>query len=287
MTIAVTGASGHLGRLVVTGLLDQGVPAEQIVAAVRTPEKAADLAARGVQVREADYDRPETLKAALAGADRVLLISGNEPGRRLEQHQAVISAAQEAGVSLLAYTSIPRADTSPLMLAEEHRATEEAIAAAGLPFAFLRNGWYFENYGSSITHAAETGILAGGAGEGRVSAGSRADYAAAAVAVLTGEGQAGQVYELGSDEAWTYADLAAAISAAAGKPVTYQDLPLEENQAALLAAGLPETYAAVMADSDRGIAEGHLEVRSGDLARLIGRPATTLAQAVAASLGGA
>ncbi len=284
MTIVVTGASGQLGHRVVNGLLDAGVPAGDIVAAVRTPEKAADLAARGVQVREADYDRPETLKSALAGADKVLLISGSEPGRRVAQHQAVVTAAQEAGASLLAYTSIPYADRSPLMLAAEHKATEEAIRASGLPFTFLRNGWYFENYGPSITNAAATGTLTGGAGEGRVSAGTRADYAAAAVAVLTGEGHGGQVYELGGDEAWTYADLAAAISAASGTPVTYQDLPREQNKAALLAAGLPEGYAEVLADSDEGIAAGHLEVRTGDLARLIGRPATTLSDAVTASL---
>jgi NAD(P)H dehydrogenase (quinone) len=284
MTIVVTGASGQLGHHVVAGLLEAGVPAGDIVAAVRTPAKAADLAARGVQVREADYDRPETLKAALAGADKVLLISGSEPGRRVPQHQAVLTAAQEAGVSLLAYTSIPDAGASPLLLAAEHKATEAAIRASGVPFAFLRNGWYFENYDSSIAYAAASGTLTGGAGGGRVSAGSRADYAAAAVAVLTSDGQAGQVYELGSDEAWTYADLAAAISAASGKPVTYQDLSFEENKAALLAAGLPEGYAQALADSDLGIREGHLEVRSGDLARLIGRPATTLADAVAASL---
>jgi NAD(P)H dehydrogenase (quinone) len=284
MTIVVTGASGQLGHHVVNGLLDAGVPAGDIVAAVRTPEKAADLAARGVQVREADYDRPETLKSALAGADKVLLISGSEPGRRVAQHQAVVTAAQEAGASLLAYTSIPDADRSPLMLAAEHKATEEVIRASGLPFTFLRNGWYFENYGPSITNAAATGTLTGGAGEGRVSAGTRADYAAAAVAVLTGEGHDGQVYELGGDEAWTYADLAAAISAASGTPVTYQDLPREQNKAALLAAGLPEGYAMVLADSDEGIAAGHLEVHTGDLARLIGRPATTLSDAVTASL---
>jgi NAD(P)H dehydrogenase (quinone) len=287
MTIVVTGASGQLGHHVVDGLLAAGVPAGDIVAAVRTPEKAADLAARGVQVREADYDRPETLKGALAGADKVLLISGSEPGRRVVQHQAVITAAQEAGVSLLAYTSIPYAETSPLMLAGEHKATEAAIRASGVPFAFLRNGWYFENYGPSIASAAATGTLTGGAGDGRVSAGTRADYAAAAVAVLTAEGQAGQVYELGSDEAWTNADLAAAIAAAAGKPVTYQDLPRAQNKAALLAAGLPEVYAEVLADSDQGIADGHLEIHTGDLARLIGRPATTLSDAVAASLAGA
>jgi NAD(P)H dehydrogenase (quinone) len=284
MTIVVTGASGQLGHQVVNGLLDAGVPAGDIVAAVRTPEKAADLASRGVQVRQADYDRPETLKSALAGADKVLLISGSEPGRRLAQHQAVVTAAQEAGARLLAYTSIPYADRSPLMLAAEHKATEEVIRASGLPFTFLRNGWYFENYGPSITNAAATGTLTGGAGEGRVSAGTRADYAAAAVAVLTGEGHDGQVYELGSDEAWTYADLAAAISAASGTPVTYQDLPREQNKAALRAAGLPEGYAEALADSDEGIAAGHLEVRTGDLARLIGHPATTLSDAVTATL---
>ncbi len=284
MTIVVTGASGHLGHLVVEDLLTRGVPAGQIIAAVRTPSKAADLATRGVQVRAADYERPDTLAPAFAGADRLLLVSGSEPGRRVPQHQAVVDAAGQAGVGHLAYTSILRADTTPLGLAPEHKATEELIRVSGLPFTFLRNGWYTENYDASITAAAATGTLTGSAGAGRVSAAARADYAAAAAAVLTGPGHQGKIYELGGDTAWTYWDLAAAIAAAAGTPVVYQNLTADEHRQALAAAGIPQPYVELLVDSDQGIAAGHLEDHSGDLRGLIGRPTITLADAVAASL---
>lgn len=284
MTIVVTGATGHLGRLVVENLLDRGVPAAQIVAAVRTPEKAAGLAARGVQVREADYERPETLASAFAGATRLLLVSGTEIGRRVPQHQAVVDAVREAGAVHIAYTSILYADSSPLGLAPEHKATEELIRASGLPFTFLRNGWYAENYDAAIAQAASTGTLIGSAGDGRVSAAARADYAAAAGAVLTGQEHQGKVYELGGDPAWTYADLAAEISKATGTPVVYQKLTADQYTQALVDAGLPQFYAELLADSDQGIAAGHLEEHSGDLKRLIGRPTTTLAAAVAAGL---
>jgi NAD(P)H dehydrogenase (quinone) len=284
MTIVVTGASGHLGHLVVENLLDRGVPAGQIVAAVRTPAKAADLAARGVQVREADYDRPETLAAAFAGADKVLLVSGSEPGRRVPQHRAAVDAAKKAGAGHLAYTSILGADTTPLGLAPEHKATEELIRASGIPFTFLRNGWYTENYTAAITQAAAAGTLTGSAGDGRVSAAARADYAAAAAAVLAGEGHEGKVYELGGAPAWTYSELAAEIARAAGTPVTYQNLTVEQHKQALVDAGLPEPYAELLVDSDQGIAAGLLEDQSGDLTRLIGHPTITLADAVAASL---
>jgi NAD(P)H dehydrogenase (quinone) len=284
MTIVVTGASGHLGRLVVENLLARGVPAAQIVAAVRTPQKAAELAARGVQVREADYDRPETLALAFAGADKLLLVSGSEMGRRVPQHQAVADAARQAGAGYIAYTSILRAGTTPIALAPEHKATEELIRASGLPFTFLRNGWYTENYDAAITQAAATGVLTGSAGDGRVSAAARADYAAAAAAVLTSEGHQGKAYELGGDPAWAYSDLAAEISNAAGTPVVYQNLTAGQYKQALAEAGLPQHYAELVADSDQAIAAGYLETHSGDLTRLIGRPTTTLAEAVAASL---
>ncbi len=284
MTIVVTGASGHLGRLVVEDLLARGVPAAQIVAAVRTPQKAAGLADRGVQVREADYERPETLAAAFAGADELLLVSSSEMGRRVPQHQAVIDAARQAGVGHLVYTSIPLADTTPMALAPEHKATEELIRASGIPFTFLRNGWYTENYDAAITQAAATGTLIGSAGDGRVSAAARADYAAAAAAVLTGQGHQGKVYELGGDPAWTYSDLAAEISTAAGTPVVYRNLTADQHKQALADAGLPQHYVELMVDSDQSIAVGLLEVPSGDLTSLIGRPTISLADAVAASL---
>jgi NAD(P)H dehydrogenase (quinone) len=284
MTIVVTGASGHLGRLVVESLLDGGVPATEIVAAARTPAKAADLAARGAQIREADYDRPETLAAALAGADRVLLVSGIDFGRRAQQHQAVVDAAKTAGAARIVYTSIPYADTTPIAVAPEHKVTEELIRASGLPFTFLRNGWYTENYDAAIARAAASGILIGSAGDGLLSAATRADYAAAAAAVLTGDGHQGKIYELGGEPAWTYADLAAQIAATTGTPVAYRNLTPDQHQQALVEAGLPPYYAEIMVDADQSIAAGHLLVRTGDLANLIGRPTTPLADAVAASL---
>lgn len=277
--IVVTGATGQLGRLVVEGLLKKGA---DVVAAVRDPEKAAEFAARGVQVRRADYDDPASLATAFAGADKVLLISSSTPGQRLAQHEAVVKAARDAEVGHLAYTSVLAADTTKLSLAPDHKATEELIRASGLPFTFLRNGWYTENYAQTIAQALAVGSFAGAAGEGRLGAVPRVDFAEAAVEVLTGEGHEGKVYELAGDEPFTYADLAAAVTAASGTPVTYQDLPVGQYRQILVGAGLPEPVAAMLADADRGIADGELASGSGDLSRLIGRPTTPLAEAVTA-----
>ncbi|MEV0853065.1 NmrA family NAD(P)-binding protein [Nocardia fluminea] len=274
MTVAVTAAGGQLGRLVVEALLDAG---ERPVAIVRDPSKVADLAARGAQVRQASYDDPAALDAALAGVDRVLLISGNEFGKRVAQHTDVLRAAERAGVRLLAYTSIPRADSNPMLLAAEHRGTEEVLASAAVPTVLLRNSWYWENYASAVANAAESGVLYGAMAQGRVSGAARADYAEAAARVLTGEGHEGRVYELGGDEALTGADLAAAAAEAKGSPVRYADLAEDDYAAALRAAGLDEQYAAALADADAGIGAGLLEVTTGDLTKLLGRPATPAA----------
>lgn len=270
MTVAVTAASGQLGRLVVEALLDAG---ERPVAIVRDPQKVADLAARGADVRQASYDDPGALDAALVGVDRVLLISGNEFGKRIAQHTNVIRAAERAGVELLAYTSIPRADSNPMVLAAEHRGTEEVLATASVPTVLLRNSWYWENYGGSVAHAAQTGVLHGAMADGRVSGAARADYAEAAARVLTGEGHEGRVYELGGDEALTGADLAAAVGAA----VRYENLAQDDYAAALRAAGLDDQVAGALADADARIGEGWLEVNTGDLSKLLGRPATSAA----------
>ncbi|MFD3462699.1 NmrA family NAD(P)-binding protein [Nocardia fluminea] len=274
MTVAVTAAGGKLGRLVVEALLDAG---ERPVAIVRDPSKVADLAARGAQVRQASYDDPAALDAALAGVDRVLLISGNEFGKRVAQHTNVLRAAERAGVQLLAYTSIPRADSNPMLLAAEHRGTEEVLASAAVPTVLLRNSWYWENYAGAVANAAESGVLYGAMAQGRVSGAARADYAEAAARVLTGEGHEGRVYELGGDEALTGADLAAAVTEAKGSPVRYADLAEDDYAAALRAAGLDEQYAAALADADAGIGAGLLEVTTGDLTKLLGRPATPAA----------
>jgi NAD(P)H dehydrogenase (quinone) len=276
--IVVTGATGQLGRHVVSGLREKGA---HVVAGARNT--AADL---GVEVREADYDRPETLDGALAGAEKVLLISANEPGKRLPQHQAVIDAAVRAGVRHLVYTSAPHADTTELVLAPEHKATEEAIRASGIPFTFLRNGWYHENYVDTITRAAETGEVVGAAGDAQVASAARKDYADAAVAVLTGEGHENTVYELSGDVAWTFPEFAKEIGEVAGKPVEYRDLSLEAYEKSLVAAGLPPETAGFVAALEGNIAAGTLAETSGDLNRLIGRPTTPIRTTIEAVLAG-
>lgn len=284
MKIAITAATGHLGRLVVQALLDKGIPAADIVAVVRNPGKAASLAAQGGTVRQADYDDPEALAAALSGVDRVLLISGIDPSRAL-QHRNIVEATRDAGASLIAYTSVVNADATKLMLAADHRATEAIVRDSGVPFVLLRNSWYTENYTGTLAQTLGRGVILGSAGNGRVSAATRADYAEAAAAVLTGEGHENKVYELGGDESFTMPELAAVVSEQSGTPVVYRDLPVEEYTQALVGAGLPEGMAVLLADGDRAIAEGELFTDSGDLSRLTGRPTTRLAEAIAAALG--
>jgi NAD(P)H dehydrogenase (quinone) len=283
MTIAVTGATGGLGRHTVEALLRNGLPAADVIAIGRRTGTLADLAARGVTVRQAAYDDPAALRAALAGADRLLFISGSEIGQRVAQHTNVIDAAKAAGVRFIAYTSVPRADTTKLLVAAEHRVTEAALHAAGIPFALLRNGWYFENWTVQLPLQLEHGVV-GAAGAGRVSGAARADYAeAAALVVAADPAPAGAVYELGG-EAFTLADYAAAVSAAVGRTVPYTDVPLGQYRDILVGAGLPEPIADVVADAERGIAEGELYVDTADLEKLLGRPATTLADAVSAAV---
>lgn len=283
MTILVTGTSGHLGRLVVESLLERGVPASGIVATARRLEAVADLADRGVVVRPADYDDPASLDAALAGVDKVLLVSSNEVGGRVSQHRNVIDAAGRAGVSLLAYTSVAHADTSSLLLAADHLETEKYLADSGVPAALLRNSWYIENWTEQIPVALEHGVVLGAAGNGQVSAATRADFAAAAAVVLTSEDQAGLVYELGGSP-FTLAEYAAELSAQSGRPVAYQDLPTDEYAAVLVGAGVPEGFAAIIADGDRGLRAGDLLVETGHLELLLGRPSTPLAEAIKAQL---
>ena len=282
--ITVTGTSGHLGRLAVQALIDRGVPAAEIVAIARTPEKAADLSALGVQVRQGDYSRPETLTAALGGTERLLLVSSSEVGQRLAQHKNVIAAAAAADVRLIAYTSILNADTSGAALAGEHKATEEAIRASGIPFSFLRNGWYLENYTASLAPALQFGTIYGSAGDGLIAAAARADYAAAAAAVVAGPGHENTVYELGGDEPFTMSRLAAEVSVQSGTSISYTDVPPTEYVKVLVAAGLPQPYAEVIADSDQAIARGELTTTSRDLHTLLGRPTTSLGDAVALAL---
>jgi NAD(P)H dehydrogenase (quinone) len=280
MKIGITGATGHLGRLVVEKLKEK-VSTDKIVALVRSPQKAADL---GVEAREADYEKPETLDEALKGIDTLLLISGSEVGKRAEQHRNVIEAAKKNGVKWMVYTSLLHADTSYISLAEEHRVTESALKDSGIPYTLLRNGWYMENYTGSIPGALGGGAFIGSAGEGKISAATRADYAEAAVTVLFGEGHQGKVYELAGDEAFTLSDLAAEISRQTGRDIPYKNLPEADYAAALTSFGLPEGLAQAIAGWDVAASHDALYDDSRQLSRLIGRPTTPLSAAVADAL---
>ncbi|MFB8758698.1 SDR family oxidoreductase [Streptomyces nigra] len=282
MSIVVTGATGHLGRHVVEQLLEK-VPADQVTAVARTPDKAADLAERGVRIAVADYNTPETFDGLFAAGDKVLLISGSEVGNdRVGQHRTVIEAAKAAGVALLAYTSAP--GTLTAALADDHRATEEVLLASGLPYVLLRNGWYHENYTENLAPVLAHNAVTHAAGDGRISSASRADYAAAAVAVLTGEGHENRTYELGGDVAWSMGEYAAELSRQTGREIAENPVSAEALTGILTGAGVPAPFAAVLAGVDTSIAKGELVVDSGDLSRLAGRPTTPLADAIAAAL---
>ncbi len=281
----VTGASGQLGGLVIDALLAR-VPAGEVGALVRRPEAAAPLEAKGVSVRVASYDDPAALTAAFAGVERLLLVSSSEVGKRAAQHGNVIDAAGSAGVGFIAYTSILGADSSPLtVLPAEHMATEQALAASGLPYALLRNGWYTENYTMGVPTALEHGGMIGTIGDGRVSSATRADYAEAAAIVLSGDLPAsGTVYELAGDTSYSLPDFAATLSELSGKEIGYTDMPPEAYQAALIGAGLPAPVAEMLADSEKGAAQGGLFSEDKTLSTLLGRPTTPWRDTLAAAL---
>lgn len=283
--IVVTGASGQLGKLVIKFLLEK-IPASKIIAAVRNPEKAKDLANLGVQVRHADYNEPASLSEAFKGAEKLLLISSNEIGQRIAQHSAVITAAKQAGVKVIAFTSLLKADTSPLALAHEYLETEKVVKASGVPFVILRNGWYTENYTASIPAALAHNAFIGSAEDGKIASAAREDYAAAAATVLLNPIVSGTTYELAGDDAYTLVEFAHEIAKQSGKAVSYVNLPQNEFEAALKGAGLPEQFAALFADSDVGASKGGLFDDSRQLSKLIGRPTQSYSALIKVALQG-
>ncbi|MGW7685154.1 SDR family oxidoreductase [Kribbella sp. NPDC054772] len=283
MSIVVTAATGHLGTLVVDELL-QRVPADQVVAVARNAEKAAPIADRGVEVRIADYNDADALAEAFGAGDTVLLISGLEPNR-LDQHKAVIAAAKDAGVARIAYTSILGGPEADFDLAADHRATEQAILDSGLPYTFLRNGWYNEVYTDQIAGQLTNGVL-GSAGDGRIASAARRDYAAAAAVVLTGDGHEKRAYELNGDTDWTLTDYAAELAKQSGQNVAYNNLSPADHTQVLVGAGFPEPVAQMFVGVENAIERGRLAYRSDDLTQLIGRPTTPVADAIATALKG-
>lgn len=288
MSIVITGATGQLGRFVVDFLAKKVDPA-QIVVAVRSPERAADLLALGVVVRKADYNDVSSLEAAFAGASKVLLISSSEFGQRIAQHTNVIQAAVKARVGLLVYTSLLNATSTPSVLADDHKETERLISESGLPFVILRNGWYAENFVSSALGALQHGALVGAAGEGRFSSTGRSDYAEAAAVVLADpiDAHAGKIYELAADEPHTMADVAAVTSRVAGRTIPYVNLPEEQLRQALVGAGLPEGFAFALANNDVAASDGSLFHGDRHLSRLLGHPTANFDAVFSAALAGA
>jgi len=281
MLLAVTGATGKLGRLVIESLIERGTPAGDIVAIGRAVDKIADLQERGVQVRAADYGNPQQLAVALEGVDRLLLISGSAVGQRVAQHRNVVNAAQAAGVGFIAYTSAPQADSTDLALAPEHKATEELIRASGIPFAMLRNNWYTENYFQVLEQAQYTGLIIASLGDGQVASASRKDYAEGAAVVLAGSGHEGKVYELAGDVPWGYDELAATLTEILGREVVYRRVSAKEHRKILTKAGVPMAQAAFVATLDANTKNGALADASGELSALIGRPTTPLRETLA------
>jgi NAD(P)H dehydrogenase (quinone) len=285
MTILVTAASGQLGRLVVESLLARGAAPDTIVATARDTSKLEELAARGIRTAELDYARPETIARALEGVDTVLLVSGSEPGNRVALHQNVIDAAKAAGITKLVYTSAPKATTADYALGADHRATEQAIAASGVPAVIVRHNWYTENYTADVSRAASTGVIAASVADGRVASATRADYADGDAVVLLEDGHVGQVYEFGGDVAWDYSELAAAAAEVVGRDVTYQSLSTAEHVAMLEGFGLDAGTAGFVAGIDTAIRDRVLADTDGTLSRLIGRPTTPLVDGLRAAVG--
>ena len=285
MTYAVTGSTGALGTLAIQHLLSLKVPAASIVALARDEAKAAGLKTKGVQVRIADYGNKESLEKALKGVDRLLLVSSSEVGKRAAQHQAVIDAAKADGVKLVVYTSIGHADTSSNPLAPEHKVTEKALLASGLPFVVLRNNWYTENYADDVKNAKDSGVIAAAVGAGKVASASRTDYAEAAARVLVGEGYAGKTYELTGTKAWDYQELAATAAEILGRPVVFKNLTADERRKSLVSVGLPEGAAGFVTSLDQAIEAGTLAAASSDLEKLLGRKPQSLKDGLNAALG--
>lgn len=281
MKIAITGATGKLGRLVVEKLKEK-TASENLVALVRTPEKAQDL---GIETRVFDYSKPETLASSLKEVDTLLLISGSEIGQREIQHKNVINAAKDAGVKTVVYTSLLHAADSEMALAPEHAATEKALSESGLSYTILRNGWYTENYAGSIPGSIQAGAFIGSAKDGKIASAAREDFAEAAAVVLTEEGHTNKVYELVGDSAYTLTEFAAEISKQTGKEIPYNNLTEEEFTKVLVSVGLPEGFAQILADSDAKAAKGSLYSDDKTLSKLIGRPTTPLADVVKNFIG--
>ncbi|WP_371029937.1 SDR family oxidoreductase [Pseudoclavibacter sp. JSM 162008] len=278
MAIVITGATGQLGTLVIDSLLERGAAPADIVAGGRNVERLEQLASKGVRTAVIDYARPETAAEAISAGDTVVLISGNEVGTRVAQHETIIDAAKDAGAARIIYTSVLGGDPDALILAPEHVATESLIRESGLTYTVARNGWYTENYIAEIAQGETTGVIANSAGRGRVASASRADYASGIAALALEDGHDGKVYEFSGDKAWDFDEFAKTLADAIGRDVEYRALTTEEHAAALTSNAVDEDTIGFITGLDANIRDGALGLTTGDLSRVSGRPTTTLAE---------
>ena len=285
MKMLVTGATGKFGTKVVETLL-KTVPASQLAVSVRKPEKAEGLRARGVEVRQGDFDHPQSLDSAFAGIDRLLIISADGDNEtRIRQHRDAVAAAERAGVKFIAYTSLVNATESKNLFAPTHQATEEAILKTGIPYSFLRNNWYLENEIPGIQ-----GVLAGApwvtsAGDGRVGWALQQDYAEAAATVLSGNGHENKIYEL-SGKSLTQEEFVSLLGSVLGKEVTVQQVDDTTYADIMKNAGIPDFVIPILVDIQKSIREGTLDFESNDFEKVLGRPATPIKEALTQILNG-
>ncbi|MEH7074237.1 SDR family oxidoreductase [Neobacillus drentensis] len=280
MKLLVTGATGKLGSKIVDFLL-KTVPASQLAVSVRQPEKAESLLAQGVEVRLGDFDKPETLEAAFAGVDRLLIISADGDNEtRIRQHTDAVAAAERAGVKFIAYTSLANATESKNLMAPPHVATEAAIIKTGIPYTFLRNNWYLENEIGSIQAVLAGAPWVTSAGEGKVGWAPQQDYAEAAAKVLVGEGHENAVYEL-SGPLLTQAELVHALGDVLGKEIPVQQVTDETYAEIMKGAGLPDFVIPIVVGIQESIRNGSLAVESNDFEKVLGRPVTPINEALA------
>lgn len=275
--ILISGASGHLGSLVIKHLIEsQGIAAADIIATSRDPSKLSALAAKGVETRAADFSTPSTLAAAFQGVDRLLIISTDAIGARIDQHKAAIEAAQKASVQRIFYTSMPKAETSAIIFAPEHAASEAAIKSSGLAYTIFRNGWYMENLFMSLPQIVSSGQWYTSAGDGRTGYIAREDIARAIAAGIAHPVAENITYNLNGDVGHSNHDIAALVSDITAKQIDVINLNDEQLLNGMLATGVPANFAPFLVSTNAATRAGDLDRISDDAANLSGHPLTTL-----------
>ena len=277
--ILITGAAGSLGKATINFLLEKGYQAQNIIALVRDEAKAPDLKAKGVIIKIGDYDNYDSLLSAMAGVEKVLLISGSDVVKRSTQHENVVNAAKEAGIKHILYTSFQRkneSDSSPIaFVAKSHIDTENMVKSSGIAYTILRNNIYLDMLPIFLGEKVlETGVFFP-AGETKSAFASRSDMAEAIANILIGKGHENKEYDLSNTESFSFQDIANSLSSLTGKGVNYFSPDKETYHQTLANAGVPAEYIGMFAGFAEAMKQGEFTETSTDLEKLLGRkPAT-------------